>query len=158
MKYDIEIAEADLLALVKVQLPAKLTEITAEKADSITLAVPADAEYFNGTDDSVDNRALSVYYGLIDDTPNSIGSATAEEGRFMFLFYLNELNQKQGVIRKKLFRYIRALKEIFEENFDYFPYLSTFKIVTIAPQSWRENETSPAYKVGGIYIETALAG
>lgn len=158
MKYDVEILEADLLALVKANLPAKLTEITAEKADSITLPAPTDAQYFNSTDDQVDNRTLSVRYGLEDPRPNSIASNTAEDNIYLFLVYLNEKNHLPGVVRKKLFRYTRALKEIFEENFDRLTFVSKMTIQTIAPQSWAENENSPTYKVGGVYIETSLVG
>jgi len=158
MKFDIETLEADLLALVKLKLPAKIAEITAEKADSIALDVPGNSQYFNSTDDEVDNRKLSVQYGIIENDPASISSNTAENGSYIFLVYLSEINNKPGILRKKLFRYIRALKEVFEENFDRFPCASNMKITTIAPQSWRENEMSPVYKVGGIYIKTSIAG
>jgi hypothetical protein len=158
MKYDIERLEADLLALVKSKLPAKIAEIQAEKADSINLVVPVDADYFNTTDDEVINRKLSVQHGAVDGLPNSIGPATAEENRYVFIVYLNELNEGPGgAVRKKLFRYARAFKEILEENFDRFPQVSNMKIQTIAPQAWAENENSPVYKAGGIYIKTSLA-
>ncbi len=159
MKYDVEKLEADLLSLVKSKLPSKLAEITAEKADSITLTIPVDADYFNTTDDEVLNRKLSVQYGLIDGSPLSISSNTAETNRYLFLIYLDELNAKPGVIRKKLFRYIRAFKEIFEENFDRLSFVSKMEINVISPTSasWDENEISPVYKVGGVYIETSIA-
>lgn len=156
MKYDVEILEADLLALVQAKLPGKLTEITAEKADSITIPAPTDAQYFNSTDDEVDNRTFGVRYGLEDPNPASISSNTAEDNIYVFLVYLNEMNELPDVVRKKLFRYTRALKEVFEENFDQFSFVSKMNIVTIAPQSWAENEISPVYKVGGVYIETSL--
>lgn len=159
MRYDPERLEADLLKLVKAKLPAKLSEIEAEKADSIVLTVPVDSQYFNTTDDQVDNRKLSVMYGLVDGTPLSIGSNTSEDNRYMFLIYLDETNLKPGVARKILFRYIRALKEIFEENFNYIPCTSKFILQTIAPTSasWDENENSPVYKVGGVFIQTSIA-
>ena len=158
MIYDVETLESDLLALVKAKLPDKIADITAEKADSIVLNVPTNSQYFNTTDDEVDNRKLSVMYGVVDGSPNSIGSNTSEDNRYIFLVYLNEQNLKTGIARKMLFRYIRALKEIFEENFNSLSCVSTLKINSIAPQSWSENETSPVYKVGGVYIETSIAG
>ena len=158
MKYDVERLEADLLALVKSKLPAKIAEINTEKADSIIIIAPADAQYFNTTDDEVDNRKISVQYGIVDGSPDSIFSHTAEDNRYIFLIYLNEMNKKTGIVRKKLFRYIRAFKEVFEENFDRFPCVSNMKVQTIAPQHWAENEKSPVYKVGGVYIETSIAG
>jgi len=159
MKYDVERLEADLLALVQSKLPDKITEITAEKADSITLVTPADADYFNSTDDEVDNRKISVQYGLIDGVPLSIGSNTAEDNRYIFLIYLDEINEKPGVVRKKLYRYIRAFKEIFKENFKSIP-IGSITIQTISPTSasWDENETSPVYKVGGVYVNISFAG
>lgn len=158
MKCDVEVVENQLLNLVKAKLPAKLTEIMAEKADSIVLETPTDDQYFNTTDDHVLNQSLLVKYGLIDGDPVSIFSKTAEENRYLFMFCLDEMNAAPGVIRKKLFRYIRALKEIFEENFDAFSHLSSIEINSIAPTSasWDENEMSPVFKVGGVYIETSL--
>ncbi|MGY5854061.1 MAG: hypothetical protein RTU92_10875 [Candidatus Thorarchaeota archaeon] len=146
------------MELVQNNLAAKLAEIDAEKADGITLEVPASDQYFNSTDDEVVNQSLVVYYGLTDGNPNSIGSATAEDNRYMFLIFLDELNLQPGIVRRKILRYIRAFKEIFEENFDRFPFLSLMKVQTIAPNSasWDENETSPVYKVGGVYIETSI--
>jgi len=159
MKCDIEKLEDDLLALVKAKLPAKLAEIIADKGDTIPLPTPTDSQYFNSTDDEVENRILSVQYGLIDGSPLSISSNTAEDNRYIFLLYLDEINQKPGIVRKQLFRYIRAFKEIFEENFDRITYVSNMTVQTIAPTSagWTENEKSPTYKVGGVYIQTSLA-
>lgn len=159
MKCDIETVEADLLTLVQAELPGKIAEITAEKADSITLDVPLASQYFNTTDDAVNNYKLSVLYGLVDGDPFSISSSTAEVNRYMFLIYLDEMNESSGIVRKKLYRYIRALKEIFEENFFNFPQLSNMTLQSIAPTTagWDENEISPRYKVGGVYIETSIA-
>lgn len=161
MKYDIERLEEDLLALVQSKLPDKIAEISAEKADSIVLEVPLDSQYFNTTDDEVDvsNQTLNIQYGVIDGAPFSVSSNTSEDNRYIFLIYLNELNGIPGEVRKKLFRYIRAFKEIFEENFDRLTCASSIKVQSIAPTSasWDTNETSPVYKVGGVYINIAIA-
>lgn len=157
MKYDVETLEADLLALVQTNLPAKIAQIEAEKADSITLEVPKNAQYFNSTDDKVDNRRFAVQYGLTGSSPVSISSNTAKDCQFIFLVYLDPINKKQGIARIKLFRYIRALEEIFEENFDRVQCVSNLNIITIAPSAWAENENSPVLKVGGVYVETSLA-
>lgn len=159
MKYDVEKLEDDLLALVKDNLPAKIAEINTDKADSITLATPTEAQYFNTTDDQVDvsNQKLTVLYGLTGGSPISISSSTAEDNQYIFLIYLNNLNLAAGVVRRSLLRYARAFKEVFEENFDRLSFVSNMNIVTIAPQLWAENENSPAYKVAGVYIETSLA-
>lgn len=159
MKCDIEIIETKLLELVQAKLPSKLSEIDTEKNDGITLEVPAGDQYFNSTDidEEVINQDLLVKYGLVESSAISISSATSEENDYIFLIYLTDLNAPQGILRKRLFRYIRAFKEIFEENFNAFPFLSNFTIKVIAPALWQDNEQSPAYKVGGVYIETSLA-
>lgn len=160
MKYDPESLESDLLKIVQENLPGKIAEISAEKSDSIVLDVPADSQYFNTTDDEVLNAKLTVMYGLTDGAPVSIGPNTAEDNRYMFLIYLDDINQKPGVVRKKLYRYIRALKEIIEDNFNYLPCVSDLKVQSISPTSatWDENENSPVYKVGGIFIQASIAG
>lgn len=155
-KYDIEVFESDLLSLVQTNLSAKLTAITTEKGDSITLTVPATDQYFNTTDDEVNNQGIMVLYGVTDGLIDSISSHSAESIRFMLLVYLDEMNLLQGVVRKKILRYIRALKEIIQENFDKFPTASALQVETIAPQSFQDNERSPVYKVGGVYIQTSI--
>jgi len=158
MKCDVEIVEDKLLELVQSELPAKLAEIQAEKADGVVLDVPTDAQYFNGTDidEEVINQVMFVKYGLFETIADSNSSATAEVNVYGFLFYFDELNGPQGDVRKKIFRYTRAIIEIFEENFDKFPYLSRLNVGTIAPALWRDNEKSPVYKVGGAYIATSI--
>jgi len=160
MKCDIEIVEDKLLELVKDKLPAKLAEIDAEKADGVTLDVPMDAQYFNGTDidEEVINQGILVRYGIVESEAISLPSATAQDNTYIFLIYLNELNAPQGELRKKLFRYSRAFKEIFEENFRKFTFLSGMDVTVVAPAIWQENDRSPAYKVGGVYIKTAMVG
>lgn len=156
MKYDIERLESDLLQIVQDNLSAKLAEIEAEKADSISLVAPSNSEYFSTTSDAVDNRIYSIQYGVesVDTLSNS--SSTAEVVRLIFLRYIPELNQQQGVVRKQLYRYARAFKEIIEENFRKIPCSSTIKITTVAPQRWQDNEFAAVYKVAGIYIETEI--
>lgn len=158
-KYDIEIVEQKLLELFKSKLAAKLAEIDADKDDGITLEVPTDAQYYDGTDidEEVINQTPLIRHGIVTTDTNSISAATAEVNGYLFLILLDGLNEEQGVIRKRLFRYARAFKEIFEENFDAFSFLSNITITTIAPALWRENELSPVYKTSGVYIEAALA-
>ena len=160
MKCDVEIFEEDLLQLIKDEFPAKLAEIDSEKSDGIILDIPKDAEYFNSTDDIVDNRKMAVQYGVWDGKANAIGAITAEENRYVFLVYLNDQNTVPGATRKRLLRYIRALKEILHENFRKFHYASSMDVQSIAPTetSWGENENSPVYKVGGIYIQASIVG
>jgi len=159
MKYDLEKLESDLLALVKSKMAVKLSEIEADKGDSITLEVPADDQYFNSTDidEEIVNQVLMVRYGIEESDAISISSATSQESTVSFLVYLNELNQARGVLRKKIFRYGRALKEIFEENFRDLSFVSNMNIEVVSPMEWRENESSPAYKVGGVFIKATLA-
>jgi len=148
-----------LLNLIKSKLPAKLAEIDAEKADGVVLDVPTDEQYYNSTDfdDRVFSQDWLVRYGLEMSETNSITSATAEDNTYIFLVQWTNLNAPEGDTRKRLFRYSRAFKEILEENFDRFPYMSKFKIVTIAPALWAENARSPVYKVGGVRLKTAIA-
>lgn len=159
-KYDVESLETDLLGLIQDNLETKLDEIETEKGDGISIIAPLASEYFNSTDIAVDNNRFWMFYGVVDGTVDNIGPGSAEINRYMFLAYFNELNVGASIVRKKCLRMIRALKEIIEENFRNIPMASLLKIGTIAPTSasWEENESSPIYKVGGIYIETIIAG
>ncbi len=76
-KYDIESYLADILAKMQSKLPAKITEINAEKADSIQLLPVANESYFNNANDQVFNVDPFIYYGIVDLTANASGNKTA---------------------------------------------------------------------------------
>ena len=159
MTYDIEVVENSLLSLVKQHLPAKLSEIEAEKADGVLLPAPTDDQYYTGTDidEKVVNYDFIVIHGVGHQGAISISSATAQDNIYGFVFLFSEQNAPSGELRKKILRYSRAIKEVFEYHFDAFPFLSNLKIYMLAPENWQENDKSPVYKAGGAFIETVLA-
>lgn len=157
-KYDIEQLEEDLLAIVQSNLPAKLAEIDAEKNDGIILVAPTDSQYFSTTDDEVNNESVFIMYGADDSETVSIASSTSEDVKYFFIVYTNDINSVPGETRKRILRYSRALKEVINENFRSISFASSLVVATVAPFSWGENERSPVYKAGGIYLRTTLVG
>ncbi len=155
-KYDEERLEDDLLAIVQDNLPAKLTEIENEKNDGIVLEdIPSDQYYSTLLNDVLNNDPI-IFYGTQSMSIEAITGATARN--VMVFFEVLFLEDFSGVdTRKKAFRYIRALREVIEENARKIPSTSGFEIEGTLPTDFVDLDSSNYYKIGGVAITTFIA-
>lgn len=119
-KYDIESLLADVLSILTTNLNTKISAITTEKGDSLPLAtVPAAAYFCQTLNDGMANFDPFVFYGVGDIKPASGNwpGLTGQEVQVEVLICVKESNLTTGNA-KQMFRYGRALKDIFDENFD----------------------------------------
>lgn len=132
--YDVESFCDDLKTFVQSNLNTKITAINAEKADSITLSsVASDAYMFQTTSDEVANFNPFVFYGVanfIEDN-NIPGNSDVAFNAQVLIILTDEGNDLNIV--KRLLRYHRCLKEIFDEGFQRVSKLGNIKISSIGP-------------------------
>jgi hypothetical protein len=151
---------ADVEALLKDKLNDKIAAIEAEKTAAgspVGLPGVVDEAYFEQTwNNKVFNYAPAIFFGLESTQTEGIGPATSQLIKvFVEAIIVDSGNDNLG--HKRLHRYSRALKEVFEEHFGDFPGLKT-KIETVAPISFKVDEdSSDEVRVGGVSITTALA-
>lgn len=169
-KYDIE----DLIADVKRILLANLnTKIAAVEAEKIARGAPATGllpvdqtigpdgmpvGYFeqNWSDKNF-NVSPAIFYGIEDAAATGVGPYTQETIKLFVEIVLVDSGQ-DNLGKLRIHRYTRAIKEVFEENFDKFGSSSKIKVETIRPLSFKlDLNTTEEVKVGGVQLTTALA-
>lgn len=118
--YDIEQLLTDIKTILVDNLNVKITAINTEKNDSITLdSIESSAYFMQGMDGPQTNFDPFVYIGVTD--------IKGEEGLMSYTATLLDIavaiivaDEGQDVeMWKRMFRYQRALREVFEENFDF---------------------------------------
>lgn len=134
----------------------KLISITTEKGDSIVLPPVQDNAYFmQSMDDRAANHDPIMVYGIENIETVSIGPQSSEKIFISAVVLLTDNGRDD--INLIMFRYSRALKEIFEEN--WYIHNSSSKInvnrSTVVP--FESLDSTATYKAIGVEIEINLA-
>ncbi len=163
MRYDAEDLLDDLLAIVQAKLPAKLEAIEDEKISKGKgvakglKPIPTNAYYCQTWDNKICNSPAAIYYGIEDvQTTDIMAGASAIKYTVFFEIILTDNNQYNDT-HKRIQRYSRALREIFEENMSKNSSFSNTKVETVRPISFKlELDTDDETKVGGVSISTTI--
>lgn len=163
MKVDIESIVKEVRGILDSKLNTKISEVENSKASEgaplpggLAIIHP-EAYYEQSWSDSIINRAPAIFYGVEDVQATGIGPSTIEVVTLFVAIILVDSGMDVHT-SKRIHRYSRALKEVFQENYDKFASSGQFKIATIRPESYRLNlDTSEEIKVGGVTIQTAIA-
>lgn len=121
MTYDIEQLLVDIQDIMVSDLNTKILAINAEKDDDLTLRqIPRLAYFMQSMDERHANFNPFVYFGVESIEEDGSGTNfghTAEKVTIAVAIVVADEGSEVDMARK-LFRYQRALKEIFEENFN----------------------------------------
>lgn len=156
MKIDIEYYLDQVESFVKANLNNKLSEIDTEKNDGITLKPINDkAVVFQTLNAFPVNFDPVLFYGIDSVQGESIESANEETYQIEISIILADKADK--ATEKKLLRYHRALKEIFQEN--YFKIGNTrekVRVTSLSPISFTLQNTTNPFRAIGVRIEVSL--
>ena len=162
VKYDIESLLLDVKAILVANLNTRVAAIEAEKiaAGAITTGIlPVDTSkgYFEQSwSDAILNINPAIFYGIENVTAKGDRSATIEEIKVFVEIILLDSGQ-DGKAKNQIHRYTRAIKEVFEENWDKLKNRSPIKIETVRPVSFRlDLNSSEEIKVGGVSLTVGL--
>lgn len=134
----------------------KLTAITAEKGDSIVLpAVASNAYFLQSLDERAANFDPFIVYGIENIETVSIGPQSSEKIFISSVILLSDNGRDD--INLVMFRYSRALKEIFEENWQIHNSSSKINVNRSTVVPFEALDSSATYKAIGIEIEINLA-
>lgn len=152
-KFDLENFRDYYLNLIKNNISAKLTAITAEKADSIPLPEPDASAYIKDINDGAINVDPFVHYGFHDVETSSQGHSIKWTPTMFFFFYFVE-HGEGNVAENKVLRYTRAATEIILENSLSNSIVSAIQVNPIPPVEvkFSHMDGSP-HKVGGLEIK-----
>ncbi len=121
-RYDVECLLGDVEEVLTTKLNSKIAQINAEKNDSISMATIPVAGYFLQTmNEKMANYDPFVYYGVgnIEPGDEMMPGRSSDIVDIEALICVIDPGQ-DDTIAKRMFRYGRALKEVFETNFNAF--------------------------------------
>lgn len=134
----------------------KLTEISTEKNDNITLPpIDSNAYFLQSLDESIANFDPFIAYGIEDIETTSIGPRSAD--RLLISIVIVLADNGRDNINRIMFRYSKALKQIFEDNWQLVESSTKINISSSTVVPFRSLDSSATYKAVGIEIETTIA-
>lgn len=157
-KYDIEDLFADLDAFLKANVNTQIQAIDTEKGALATGALKTiDSAAFFAQSLNLATAAYDPFlaYGLIDQAEDSIGPATADILPIQVVIVVADAGQ-DPLILKRMFRYQRALKEIFTANWDKVRPSIKIEIAPVLPVQMTDIDTSKKFRAVGVQIKTEL--
>lgn len=156
LRHDFEQILDEVKAIMIANFNTKLTQITTDKGDSIVLPpVDTDAYFLQSLDEEAVNFDPFVAYGIEDIESNSNGHLTSEKIFITVAVVL--VDNGRNDINRIMFRYSRALKEIFEENWQNHNTSTKINVNRSTVVPFQALDSSATYKAIGIEIEVNLA-
>lgn len=155
-KYDIEQCLLDVKAVLVSYLNTKLAAITTEKNDTITLkTIDSSAYFIHSMDGPQVNYDPFIYIGL--QAIEGDGQMGASPSQLSIAVAAVVADEGQDVeLWKRMFRYQRAIREVFEEHFE--EQAGTFKFVVKdqVPIEISLLNDSYSHKAIGVTLSVAL--
>ena len=153
---DIETVCNEVKSVIQSNIVAKLAEITTDKGDSLTLdAIDTDAYFFQTLNQKTVNYNPFVYYGVAAIDGDSQGGQTVTALDIFILVCISDEFQDL-LIANKLFRYQRAIKEIFEETFDLPESGVRVRVQNQVPVDIRLSDSAEIHRVIGVTLRAEL--
>ncbi len=162
-KYDIENLLEDVQALLVANLNTQIAAIESEKeaaGKQVVAMTPVDSAsyYEQNWSDKILNTNPSIFYGIEQVQAMGAGPATGEVLK-VFVEIICVDTQADLFMTKRINRYTRAIKEVFEANYDRLAQGSNkLHIETVRPVSFKlDMDASEEIHVGGVSLITAIA-
>ncbi len=114
-KYDLENLLADVKAIMVANINTKLVEIDTEKGDLTMAPIDNDAYFEQSLTTKTANWDQFILYGISDIESDGKGPMTLQKVSVQIVLILSDFGNDPD-INKRVLRYGRALKEIFEKN------------------------------------------
>lgn len=155
-KHDFEELLESVKQIMVDNFNTKLLSITAEKGDSLLLPPVTGSAYFlQSMDERASNFDPFILYGIENIETVSIGPQSSEKIFISTVILLADNGRAE--INKIMFRYSRAFKEIFEENWQIHNSSSKINVSRSTVVPFEALDSAATYKAIGIEIEINLA-
>lgn len=160
LKQDLEVILDSIVTLIKNKLNTKLSAISSEKGGSVPLpAIDTSNDSFglpNGIsiltlNEKIFNVDPFIHLEITDIQSTSMPGITANKVSLAVLAVKADEGDNANIHRTML-RYMRALQEIFEENFDDLAVGSKYSIENLAPRTLGELDTVKTFRGSGVGI------
>ena len=156
MAYDLESLMSDVKTIMVDNLNTKINDLNSEKSDSTTLLTVDNAAYFlQELDSTTINYNPFVFYTCEEIDGTGFGPNTPQEFLINCILILADQSAYSD-IPIRMFRYLRAFKEIFEENFSIKSNSNFISINQITPVPLTSLNEQQDFRATGIQIRTSI--
>tara|TARA_R100000458_G_C8201441_1_gene191861 strand:- start:114 stop:587 length:474 start_codon:yes stop_codon:yes gene_type:complete len=156
MAYDLENLMSDVKTIMVDNLNTKINDLNSEKSDSTTLLTVDNAAYFlQELDSTTINYNPFVFYTCEEIDGTGFGPNTPQEFLINCILILADQSAYSD-IPIRMFRYLRAFKEIFEENFAIKSNSNFISINQITPVPLTSLNEQQDFRATGIQIRTSI--
>lgn len=154
-RYDIEEFLDDIETLLKAHLNNKITALNSEKSDSITLKTVSNSAYFlQSLDGPETNYDPYIFYGL--ENIETVTNMAANGHNLIVSVILCLADYEDVTISKRMFRYSRALEEVFLEHFTENEQGLKVEVHSVVPLSFKSLNSSYRTRAVGVALKTYL--
>lgn len=154
-KYDVESFVRDIETTLKTKLNDVIDAINTEKNDTIILKNINDNAYaFQTLNDKVLSYSPFVFYYIQDIQGTGIGPATSQDIALEVVIILED--KQDHKFQYELLRYLRALIELFNNNFNNIKYSKKLTIESLTPVQFRLPNSSKYNSAIGVSIATTI--
>ncbi len=157
-KFDLEDLLDGIKTIMTTHLNTKISAINSEKNDQITLKAVESGAYFDNTMDAAQaNYDPFIFYG-VSDMPGEASDYpgdSAYRAEIVVLICCADHGTDINISRRML-RYQRVLKEVFEERFDDAGGRCKLSVKTQVPVTIQLLNSSTRHKVVGVLLRTDL--
>lgn len=153
-RIDIETVSDAIKEILISYLNDKITSINSEKSDGIECqSINENAYFFQSMNENLANFDPFIFFGLNEVETISDYSFSALKLTFGVTIIMADGGRKE--ITRMAFRYLRALREVFEEHWSDIGGLKV-KIDSLTPVDLQSLNSSLAYKAVGVTLEISL--
>lgn len=156
VKFDIETLLSDLETFLKANINTYITNLNTEKNDGITVpTISANAYTLQSWNQSITNYDPFILYGISAIESDSINGGSSEKYTVEVIVIKADNGNDQNIV-KKMFRYSRILKDLFEDKFDLVSNKYNITIQSKEPLPFRPENTSQLYQIVGINLNVFI--
>lgn len=156
-KYDLEDLMADVKSIMTTYLNTKITALNSEKSDAITLVqVDSEAYHLQQMNGKSPNFDPFIIYGVTNIEGEGLGPHTETEIDVQVALVLAD-NGEDVEITNRMYRYGRALREVFEEHFSENSNAIKLSIKSLVPVQFTGLNSANDSRVVGVTLSLAFA-
>lgn len=158
-KYDLETFCSEIKAQLVANLNTKIAEITAEKNDTIVLrTVDAEAYFFQSMNNKQANFNPFILYAVEDIANKTVyGGAVKSVTVQIALVLVDSGEDSDPVLQNRMFRYLRALEEVFQDSFQFATNAVKVEVQSLRPDTFPLANSIEMARVVGINLIASFA-
>lgn len=155
-KMDVESLIEQIKGKLVAGLDAKLTEITTEKGDSLTLKPVKEAAYYGSMNEATVNFDPFVIIAEADVANIESNGPAVRRSHLIEVGLVLDDSGQDPKIMKRMYRYRRAIEEVLQTAWDKIPNGVRLSVMSLPPVSLKLAGRKTPSKITGVDVEATL--